>query len=519
VYAPAGIGDDISYRGRPRKAKLARGLLLALIVGALAGMAIMLQIDAWHALASESGGACGTSDQGVSYGACPRGITPALILSFLVGLPAVCIALALMFRRGWARRGVLAVAVAAGLLAGQWLWGSWHGTDLSTAWAAPYDSSADLSTVGVWTTGDSLIRIRVDEVVSYAAATGRQQWALQVPGTDVACSVSTTPAGGQGATTGLVAYGADAGTCDHVMAVDLGTGRQLWSAQVSDPYAAGDATGALAVAGPAAFILTTDGIAGVDASTGAREWTLAPPRDCVFQQLAGSGSSASTAGVVALAACDSSYYVTDIDPATGKQAWQARVGEPSASYQFQVLSVDPVVVSDDIPGPRGTSVARVFSADGRPAATFSVAGISVAGAPTALDTASNHGFGVPAVVTNGLLIGVTTETSAGRSAVVAYQLATGRRQWLVDTPDAVYDVAPHGSQVSLVDASDPALSLEEVSVATGTLRSLGYFSEGDIESSDSGLYVVGGDYLVVNLNGVSPVPPVAAITTPPAKKA
>jgi len=514
VYAPAGIGDDLSYRRGPRPAKLARGLLIALLAGVLAGTAIMLQVEAWHALASESGGACGTSDQGISYGACPRGITPALILSFVVGLPAVGIAVAVLFRRGWARRGVLAVAVAAGLFAGQSLWAAWHGTDLSTAWAAPYDTASDLSTVGVWTTADSVVRIRVDEVVSYAAATGRQQWALQVPGTDVACSASTTPATGPGTSIGLVAYGADASTCDHVMAVDLATGRQLWSAQVADPYSGNDATGALAVAGRAAVILTADGITGVNASSGAQDWTLAPPRDCAFQQLASSTGSSSQAAVVALAACDSSYYVVRIDPATGKQAWQAQVSEPSASYQFQILSADPVVVSDDIPGPRGTSVARVFSADGRLTSQFSVAGSIVAGTPSALDTASNQGFGVPVVVTAGLLIGVTSETSSGRCAIVAYQLASGQRRWLVDTPDPVHDVALDGSELSLIDESDPALSLEEISVATGTLHSLGYFPEGNIEPADSALYVVGGDYLVVNLNGVSPMPPVAAIMTP-----
>jgi len=478
----------------------------------------MLQVDAWHALASESGGACGTSDQGVSYGACPRGITPALILSFVIGLPALVVALVLALRRGWARRGLLAIAVAAGLLGGQPLWAAWHGTDLSTAWAAPYDTASDLSTVGVWTTGDSLVRIRVDEVASYAAATGRQQWALQVPGTDVACSASATPATGATASIGLVAYGTDASTCDHVMAVDLGTGRQLWSAQVSDPYSGNNATGMLAVAGPAAVILTADGIAGVDASTGKPKWTLAPSRDCEFQQLAGSGSEASAAGVVALAACDSGYYVASISPATGKQSWQARVSEPSASYQFQVLAVDPVVVSDDIPGPRGTSVARVFSTDGRQAVTFSTAGILVAGGSTALSTASNQGFGVPVVVTGGLLIGVTSQTSSGRCAIVAYDLASGQRRWLVDTPDPVHDLALDGNQVSLIDESDPALSLEEVSLASGTLRSLGYFPAANLESGDSGLYAVGGDYLVVNLNGVNPTPPVAAIMTPSMRK-
>jgi outer membrane protein assembly factor BamB len=517
VYAPAGIGDDLSYRGRRRPAKLARGLLLALIVGVLAGMAIMLQVGAWHALVSESGGACGTSEQGVSYGACPRGITPALILSFVIGVPAGCVAFALLLRRGWARRGVLAVAVAAGLFAGQSLWGAWHGTDLSTAWAAPYDTTADLSTVSAWTTGDALIRVRADEVVSYAAATGQQQWSLPVPGTDVACSASTTPAAGLGATVGLVAYGADAGSCDHVLAVDLATGRQLWSAQVQDPYSGASSTGALAVAGPTAIILTADGIAGVDAATGAQKWTLAPPGDCTFQQLAGTGSSTSTVGAVALAACDSSYYVVDIDPVTGKEAWQARVSEPSASYQFQILSVDPVVVNDDLPGPRGTSVARVFSASGSLVSAFPVTGITVGGVPSSLNTASNQGFGVPAVVAGGLLIGVTTPAGGNRCAIVAYQLASGKRQWVADTPDPVYDVALDGSELSLIDDSQPALSLEEASVATGALRSLGYFAAGDIEPADSGLYVVGRDYLVVNLNGVAPIPPVAAIMTPSMK--
>jgi hypothetical protein len=122
------------------------------------------------------------------------------------------------------------------------------------------------------------------------------------------------------------------------------------------------------------------------------------------------------------------------------------------------------------------------------------------------------------VVSDGLLIGVTTQVSDGRCAIVAYQLATGKRQWLVDTPDPVYDVALDGSELSLIDESQPALSLEEVSVTTGALRSLGYFPAGDIESSDSGLYLVGGDYLVVNLSGISPIPPVAAIMTPPARE-
>src|ERR1700749_1566000 len=108
VYAQAEIGEDYPRPGRPLGAispgKLARRLIIALIVGVLAGAAIMLQVKGWGTLSSEAGGACGSGDHGVSYGACPRGITPALILSFVIGLPAVPAALVLLFRKGWARR-------------------------------------------------------------------------------------------------------------------------------------------------------------------------------------------------------------------------------------------------------------------------------------------------------------------------------------------------------------------------------------------------------------------------------
>ena len=155
-----------------RPGKLARRLIIALIIGVLAGAAIMLQIKGWTTLGSEAGGACGTSDQGVSYGACPRGITPSLIISFLIGILAVPAAIAMLLRKGWIRRGLVAIGVAGGVLAGQSLFGIWHGTDLTIAWVAPDDSSSQLTTVGAWASGGSLIRVRVDEAVSYDAATG-----------------------------------------------------------------------------------------------------------------------------------------------------------------------------------------------------------------------------------------------------------------------------------------------------------------------------------------------------------
>ena len=198
MYSRAETGYDTPeiLPGRVRPGKLARRLIVALIVGVLAGAAIMLQVKGWTTLGREAGGACGTSDQGVSYGACPRGIAPTLIISIFVGLPFVPWAIALLWRKGWTRRALVAIGIAGGVLAGQTLFGIWHGTDLTVAWVAPDDGSSQLTTVGAWASGGSLIRVRVDEAVSYDAATGATQWTLPIPGVDVACSVSGTSSSG-----------------------------------------------------------------------------------------------------------------------------------------------------------------------------------------------------------------------------------------------------------------------------------------------------------------------------------
>lgn len=79
-------------------------------------------------------------------------------------------------------------------------------------------------------------------------------------------------------------------------------------------------------------------------------------------------------------------------------------------------------------------------------------------------------------------------------------------------------MALSGSELVFVDESDPAYSLEEVSLATGKVRSLGYFTQAILQSSDSGLYAAGPDDLVVNLNGDSSSQvPAAAIKAPAAQ--
>ena len=108
-----------------------------------------------------------------------------------------------------------------------------------------------------------------------------------------------------------------------------------------------------------------------------------------------------------------------------------------------------------------------------------------------------------------------TDSYRGSDAVVGYRLADGKRQWLADTPDEVHDVTVSGGNLVFVDESDPAYSLEEVGIATGALRSLGFFTEAILQTAQSGLFASGGDYLIVNQGSISSgEPPVAAIKAP-----
>jgi hypothetical protein len=522
VYGQVETGYDYPEprRGRVRPGTLASRLIIALILGACAGLAVMLGVRGFGTLITEAGGSCGTSSTGGSYGACPRGITPAIIITFVVGIWAVPAAIALLFRKGWPRRGVTALGVAGGLLAGQALFGIWHGSDLAVAWTAPFDSSDQLTTVGAWATGGSLVRVRVDEVVSYDAATGLQQWSVPIPGTDVACALSGLGAGtGAESGTGLILYGSDSSTCDHVMAIDLSTGRQLWASALPSPDdSAVEIIGQLAITGGTAVVLTDDGPMGLSVSSGARLWGPARPGECSVRQLAGSGSS-----LVALGSCftgsgtETSYDVFSFSPATGKQVWDHRVSDSADAYSPRILSVSPLLIGEEAIGPRATSMVRVLGPDGTQLADFPVGGITLAGSPVALSFQPTDGFGSPDVVTGGMLIGVTAG-SDGQDAIAAYRLSDGQRQWVVDTPDEVNDITVAGDSIVYVDESDPAYSLEKVSPATGKLTSLGFFSQGALESGDSGLYAIGGTYVIVNQHGDRQQnTPVAGIKVPAAK--
>jgi outer membrane protein assembly factor BamB len=461
---------------------------VVLVLAAVAGAAIVLQVRGWSALEGQSGSACGSGSA-----ACPRGVVPVLVVSFVAGLAAIPLLIAAVVRRPKVNAGVAVAGLVVGVFAAQSLSGWLNGTQLRVDWTAPYDASATLITEGVWTAGGSLIRVRADEIVSYDAATGRQQWTQPVPAGNVACAVSAGTAAGAG----LIAFGAAGGACDHVLAVDLGTGRQLWSRQVAAGWKGDQGTGFVAVGGDTAVVVTAGGTGGYDLRTGAPRWTSLTPGGCSDQTVAAAAQSA-----VVLAACGRGFDVIDLDPASGSQRWSTPVSPPAPDYQFAILSAAPVVVSDVVPGTPSADHVLAFGADGTVVSTIPADG---------LDTSDYQGFGPEAVVSGGLLVGVT-RPSGGHSDIVAYRLSDGSRLWQLPMPDHVLSLRQDGGQLLVIDQSAPVPTLDAIALPGGTPHAIGLIPRGVTGASGTGVYPAGGRYLMVNLTGRAPVPPVAALS-------
>ena len=481
---------DAAPRSR-RVAATAWKVAAVLVLAAVIGAGIMLQVRGWSALEGHTGGACGTGT-----GPCPGREVPGLIVSFAAGLAAIPVVIWAVVRAPKVNAAVAVIGLAAGLFAGQALSGWAYGAQLRVDWAAPSSGSGASATEGVWTTAGSLIRVGTGQAVSYDAGTGRPQWTVSLPAPDAACGVSAETSAEPGV--GLIGYGSAGGACDHVLAVDLGTGRQLWSGQVAATWTGDQGTGFVAAAGDTAVAVTAGAVLGYDLRTGAPRWTVLTPPGCSDQTLAAAQRS-----VVVLAACGGNFDVIDLDPASGSELWRTPVSEPAPGYQFAILSADPVVVDDVTPGTPSADHVLAFGPDGHIESTIPVGSVN-------LDMSYYQGSGPEIVVSGGLLVGVT-RPSGGHSDIVAFRLSDGRQQWLARMPDDAVSLRQDGGRLLVLDQSEPAAALDAIMLSTGSLSAVGIVPRNVAGLGDASVYPVGGRYLMVSLTGSTRVPPVAAV--------
>jgi outer membrane protein assembly factor BamB len=477
------------------------------IVAALAGACIVLQVSGWGALINETNGACGGH-----HGPCPQGDLPVTVISLVLGLATVPFTVRGLFRRPRWLALLLVPAMVGGGFFGRQAFDFFHGATLSTTWKAPYDTPDTLTTQGVWLEAGMLIRVRTDQVTAYDAATGAVRWTWSVPGQNVVCTLSRGTAG----SIGVLGYAADSAPCSNLVAIDLNTGKQLWSA-TPDTGDFDDRSSPLAdfvaAAGNVVTVRSDTGLTAYDARTGTQQWQTPSASNCPDEFVAADANN-----VVAISACQQSYLVADLDPASGRARWQTPVAEPAANYQLGLLATDPVVIDDALPGARGTDHLRVFTAQGQQRVTIDASSLTTASGPASLDTGGYAGDAAGAFQSQpiyrtmefGNTLVAATQQTGDHVDLLGYDLTTGRRIWDTPTPDDVTAIGRSGGSAVVIDDALPSPEVLSISAVTGASTEIGVLPGWTFGGDDTGLYPIGAQYLVVSGVGANPTPPVFA---------
>ena len=480
-------------------------VLWLVILAVVAGACIVLQARGWVALSVESGGACGSR-----YGACPQGTFPVLTGSLILAICTLPFVIRRLFRRPRWLALLMALAMVGGGFLGERAFQYFHGTTLSTTWSAPYDNPNTLTTQGVWTTGNTVVRLRTDQVSAYDAVSGALRWTDPIPGQNVVCTASRTTAG----SVGVFGYGAEEDPCAHLVALDLNTGKQLWTttldvedlADVQSP-----AADLVAAAGDVVAVRSNSGVVGYNARTGEREWQSPATPNCDDQFVA-----ADPGNVVAISACEESYVVADLDPSSGQARWQTPVGETATNYELALLSTNPVVVDDSLPGARRTDHVRVFTAQGKQNVIIDATDVSTGDGTVSLDTDGHTGDGFrpqPLYWTQvfGNTLVATTQEIQSHDDLVGYDLSTGKRRWETASSDEVSAVGRAGNTVLVLEDSQPSPQLVTINATTGASAEVGVLPDWSFGDDDTGIYQFGTHFVGVNETGVNPTPPVFGI--------
>ena len=475
-----------------------------LVVAALAGACLVLQVHGWTALTVEAGGACGSR-----YGACPQGTFPVLVGSLVLAIATVPFAIGGLFRRPRWLSLLMVVAMVGGGFGGARAFQFLHGATLSQTWSAGFDNPNTLTTQGVWTTGNTVVRLRTDQVSAFDAATGAVRWTYAVPGQNEVCTASRGTAGG----VAVFGYGPESQPCANLVALDLNTGKPLWT-MTPDVQDSDDSDSPIAdlvaAAGNVVAVRSDAGVTAFNARTGAREWQTPSAPRCSDQFV-----GADPANIVAISACEQGYVVADLDPATGQPRWQTPIGESATNYELALLSTNPVVVDDSLPGDRGTDHLRVFTAQGRQDVTIDASNVTTGDGAVSLDTGGHTGSGFRSqplyrTLVFGNTLVVASQGIQGHVHLLGYDLGTGQRRWDTATGDEVSALGRSGNSVLVLEDSVPSPRLATVTATTGASTDVGVLPGWTFGNDDTGIYQFGAQYVVVNENGVNPTPPVFA---------
>lgn len=520
------ISDTIPPQYAPRAPRPGIAAVLGgLAAAVLLGMTLTLQVLGWGAVMTETNGRCGGR-----YAACPQGTALVITLSLfalLALVPITFVAVMARLRRGDLVGRIVAIVTVAviplGIWPGQAIYHQAHGTNLNVVWKAPLEPGSQLDGQGGWLLPNAVLRARQDHLVSYDLATGRVMFTYTIPDPQLLCAMSRTTASG----VGLLAYGPEGGNCEHVVALDLSSGRELWRKDLSGSQEqTGSAHDFVSIAGDLAVVRSAavtghgvngrQGLQAFDLRTGAPRWHKELTGTCSYQSVGGADTR--VAAVVECVNIPSlqapqpaiGYSIQSYDQASGHLQWEAPIPSHAISVNVDALSYSPLVVHVRETSTRGSDRVLVIGDDGRTRATIDAGGV---GAPVSLDL-SAHGTGVlqsrPYVVAEGAMVAVTVPTvSAGRS-VEAFDLNDGHVLWSRSIGrDSLQALTGAGDQALALTEQGLQETVRSYRLKDGAAKQVGHIQL-DLLTAEVTLYAENGYYAITDDNGAT-YPPVAVL--------
>lgn len=388
---------------------------------------------------------------------CPRGMLAVWLLAVVFGVGRAAVAgIASRMTEGFlSSRGIVAVGVL-GVLAG--VWPGWlgyvwlRGPQMDAVWKVARDRPSSVEVLGYWTPdASSVVRVRSDVLRAYGTARGDVRWSVPAPARSSVCALSRTAPSGIGVV-GFERRGKPCGAT--VAAVDLRTGRTLWSRDVTpgDRDTAGGDGLVLASAGTTAVVRDRGAVVGLGLGDGSPRWRLGLAQNCGVRGFDGSGDGVLLVEECAGAAAgrDVTLRLSLVDAGSGGRIWQRTLPTTGPVRAVQVLSADPVAVYVAEQDERGFNGVVLYDDAGRRRAMIPLAGPEDDLTLTPYG-AAGLGYGSAArgrmhvlhvAVGHGVFISVVNDGEQGVSrGVSAYSLADGRRVWHRDFDDGITALA------------------------------------------------------------------------------
>ncbi|MEU5025352.1 PQQ-binding-like beta-propeller repeat protein [Streptomyces milbemycinicus] len=483
-----------------------------LLAGVLLCWAAVFHWLGWSALSSESQGACGGR-----YDPCPEGLAPVLILAFVFTFAgAFGMSIAVAMNSGSLATRWMVSLVVVGLAGGVWpgvLGYEWlRGPHLDVAWETPRDRPSSVRAVGDWMPGPStLIRARNDGLFAYDTSDGTRRWTVPAPERRSVCAMSrTTPS-----SIGLIGLGRYEKPCDTVVAVDLSSGRTLWTKKISADDSVTRVTDARLVgAGDTAVVLEEKAVVGLGLRDGAARWRSPLDRGCQALTV-----DATPERALVVEQCtntdgkNTKLRLSALDPRSGARQWRSTLPTESPWETVFMLSADPIVVYVNEDDDRGTDAVISFDDEGRRRAV-----IPRLGQEDDLNfEVMQYGFSEPfdarpvfrSAVAKGLFISAVGPADKNDPQhVAAYSLKDGRRVWKTSLGGTVAALTQDRTgELDLLAGGH----LWRLDPATGEKHG-GTPLRGAPLSDVLALHrVKSGRYVIVNSNGAKDAPPVFAI--------